>query len=196
VLGPGRAVGGVCHIAATIAAPGVIRHTGTLARLTVGEWDGAASERVAAFVEAARHAGIDVVHAADIGRAVWEKFVFLAPFSGITTLARQPIGPLRADADARWAFRAAVAEAVAVAGARGIAFAEDQVDRVMSFVDGLPADMKSSMLGDLQRGARLELPWLSGAVVRLGEQHGVATPVHRTVVAALKSYAEPAADPA
>ncbi len=195
VLGAGRAVGGVCHIAATIAAPGVIRHTGTLARLTVGEWDKARSARVEAFVAAARGAGIDVVHADDIGRAIWEKFVFLSAFSAVTTLVRQPIGPLRGDVDGRGMIRASVAAPSALARPRGVPLADDEVERVLVFTDGLPADMKSSMLGDLQRGARLELPWLSGAVVRLGQGTGVATPVHRTVLAALKPFAEPAGIP-
>ncbi len=186
ILGPGRAVGGVSHIAAAIEAPGIIRHTGTLARLSVGEWDGSESRRVAGFVAAAKAAGIDVVHAADIGRTIWEKFVFLAPFSGVTSLLRQPIGAVRGDDDGRWLYQCAVEEAVAVARAKGIALPEDQVQRVLAFSDGLPVEMKSSMLGDLERGGRLELPWLSGAVVRLGRELGIATPVHRTILAALK----------
>ncbi len=189
VLGPGRAVGGVSHIAASIVRPGTIGHVGTLARLTVGEWDGSVSPRVQAFVGACRKAGVDVVETAEIGRVVWEKFVFLSAFSGVTTLVRRPIGPILADSDGRWLFEAAVAESVAVARARGVGLAEDQVAKVMDFAAGLPAEMKSSMLGDLERGARLELPWLSGAVVRLGREAGVATPIHRAIVAALRPHA-------
>src|SRR5690606_18437595 len=125
------------------------------------------SRRVAGFVAAAKAAGIDVVQSADIGRAIWEKSVFLAPFSGVTSLLRQPIGAVRADEDGRWLYESAVEEVVAVARAKGVALPEDQVRRVLDFSDGLPAEMKSSMLGDLERGGRLELPWLSGAVVRL-----------------------------
>ena len=49
---------------------------------------------------------------------------------------------------------------------------------------------KSSMLEDLERGHRLELPWLSGAIVRLGEAHGVPTPVHRFIATVLKPHVE------
>jgi 2-dehydropantoate 2-reductase len=48
---------------------------------------------------------------------------------------------------------------------------------------------KSSMLPDLERGRRLELPWLSGAVVRLGEEVGVDTPIHRFICTVLKPHA-------
>ena len=33
------------------------------------------------------------------------------------------------------------------------------------------------MLEDLENGRRLELPWLSGAVVRIGKEVGVPTPI-------------------
>ena len=44
-----------------------------------------------------------------------------------------------------------------------------------------PASMTSSMHTDLERGNRLELPWLSGAVVRLAKERQVSTPLNRAV---------------
>ena len=41
--------------------------------------------------------------------------------------------------------------------------------------------MTSSMHHDLERGNRLEVPWLSGAVVELGLRAGVPTPMNRAV---------------
>ena len=46
----------------------------------------------------------------------------------------------------------------------------------------------ASMAVDLLRGNRIELPWLSGKVVELGKKHGVATPTHAFMYAALKPY--------
>jgi 2-dehydropantoate 2-reductase len=63
------------------------------------------------------------------------------------------------------------------------------IGKLLDFAGGLPAEMKASMLGDLERGNRLELPWLSGAVVRMGRELGVPTPVTDTVYAALKPHA-------
>jgi 2-dehydropantoate 2-reductase len=48
--------------------------------------------------------------------------------------------------------------------------------------------MKASMALDLDRGNRLELPWLGGKVVALGRELGVATPTHATMYALLKPY--------
>lgn len=197
-VGRERVFGGTAQILATIARPGVIAHTGTMARLQVGEFAGGAgranekpgsSPRVKALADALRRAGVNIEESPDISAAIWGKFAFLAPFSGLTALTRGPIGPLRSDAGARALFRRAVEEVVAVARARGVALAQDSVEKVLAFADGLPAEMGSSMLYDLRHGKRLELPFLSGAVARLGREAGVATPTHEFIVAALGLYA-------
>jgi len=187
-FGPAQVLGGVCHIATAVDGPGVIRHTGTMAKVTLGELAGGASARLSRLVEAFRTAGLDIVEAPDIRRAIWEKFVFLSAFSGVTALSRSAIGPIRADATGRLFIARALAESTAVARAKGVALAEDHVEKALGFVDRLPATMKASMLHDLERGAKLELPWLSGAVVRLGREAGVPVPTHETIVAALTPH--------
>jgi 2-dehydropantoate 2-reductase len=189
-LGAAQVMAGVAQIGAVIAEPGTIRHTGTMARLVFGEPDGSASARARAFLAACEKAGIDAVLSPDIATAIWEKFVFLAPLAGVTSVTRLPVGAIAADPDTRALFRDAVAEAVAVARARGIGLDAGAVDRVIALVDGLPHEMQTSMQQDLERGTRLELPWLNGAIVRLGAEAGVATPVNRTLYAALKPYAD------
>jgi 2-dehydropantoate 2-reductase len=184
-----RVIGGVANIAALIEAPGVIRHNGTMARLIFGELDGRKSARCEEFAALCQRAGFDHVLSEDINRAIWEKFVFLASFSGMTSLTRQPIGPIRTDPELRAMLREAIAEVVAVGRAKGANLPADQVEKSLAWADGLPATMVASMLGDLQRGNRLELPWLSGAVVKLGVELGVPTPTHRFISLALKPYA-------
>ena len=61
-------------------------------------------------------------------------------------------------------------------------------------IDNNPPNGKSSQLVDLERGRRLELEGLSGAVIRLGRQTGIATPVHCTVYAALKPFVNGASE--
>ena len=187
-LGAERVAGGVAQIGAVIRSPGVIAHTGTMARLQVGAFTPALAPKVAAFASAGRQAGIDIAAVDDIERALWRKFAMLAALSGVTCLARQPVGVVRADPDLRAAFFAAVREAVAVAGARGIALGDDFADRQLAFLDGLPPEMRSSMLNDLAAGNRLEAPWLSGAVARMASEARIAAPVSATMYAAMKPY--------
>ncbi len=188
LLGPERVAGGVAQIAATIKSPGVILHTGTMARLQVGAFTTALAEPVRAFAAAGKSAGVNIDAVDDIERALWQKFAMLAALSGTTCLARQPVGFVRSDPDLRAAFAAAVGEAAAVAQAKGIALGADFVERQLGFLDGLPAEMRSSMLNDLVAGNRLEAPWLSGAVARMACEVGIGAPVSRTIHAAMKPY--------
>lgn len=188
-LGRSHAMGGVAHIAAVIDRPGVIRHNGSMARLTFGELDGSVSPRGEALLAACRAAGIEACLSQHIQEAIWEKFVFLAGLSGMTCLTRSPIGAIREDPVTRDMLRGVMGEVVAVARARKVNLPADIVDRQMAFADALPPDMISSMLGDLQRGNRLELDWLAGTVVRLAMDHAVPTPLNSAIYAALKLHA-------
>ena len=195
IVGGERVLGGTAHIAATIGAPGTIAHTGTMARLRFGaagrEPPVVARDLAAAFREAAVDADVVV----DITRALWEKFCFLAAFSGLTAASRQPVGVIRADPEMRSVLEAAITEAWTLGRAKGIALADDYVAGQMRFADGLPPEMKSSMLNDLTLGHRLEAQWLSGAVVRMARDAGTKAPVHATLYAAVKPYVMGAAGP-
>jgi 2-dehydropantoate 2-reductase len=178
VVGAPQVMGGVAYIAATIAEPGVIAHTGQMARLRFGPVLREQEAAAQSFREACTGAGIDAELVADIHRAVWEKFVFLAAMSGVTSATRQPIGAIRSDADLRACLEDAMREAWAVGRARGVALADNFIAQQLAFADGLPAEMKSSMLNDLVAGNRLEAPWLSGAVARMAKEAATAAPVN------------------
>lgn len=189
-FGAEHVMGGVAHIAAAIDQPGVIRHSGTMQRLTFGELDERASPRARTFLDACLKAGIDAHLSANIQGVIWEKFVFLVGLSGMTSLTRLPIGPIREDPDTRAMLRGVMEEAARVGRTKGVDLAPDCIDRQLAFADSLPYDMISSMLGDLRRGNRLEVPWLSGAVVRLGGELGIETPLNRLIYTALKLHAD------
>jgi len=181
VLGERAVMGGACYIAAQIAQPGVIRHSGTMQKLVFGEYDGKRSMRAEAFLDAYRQAGIEAEISPDIRRTIWEKFVFLVGLSGLTTTIRKPIGPIRSNPRTRALLHDAMREVVAVGRAQGVQLAADFADNRLAFSDGLPATMTSSMHNDLERGNRLEVDGLSGDVVELGGAAGVPTPVNRVI---------------
>ena len=188
-LGRDRVLGGVTHIAAVIAEPGVIAQTGKLQRVTLGELDGSRTPRLQAIADAFRSGGVETVVSDDIRRVTWEKFVFLSALSGLTALTRKPIGDVRANPATRSLLLEALREAVAVARAEGAGLDDAFAQKQLETIDSLPAGMLSSMAQDLLRGRRLELPWLSGAVVRRAEKHGLRVPAHQAIHAALVLHA-------
>ena len=187
-LGRDHVAGGIAYVNARIPTPGTVQVIGTLGLMRVGAFFGIGESKIHAFAEAGRAAGYGVEVPDDIRRALWDKFGMFCAMSGCTALSRQPIGVIRDDPDLRAMFVNAVREAVAVGRAEGVTLGDDFVDRQLAFIDALAPTATASMARDLVGGNRLELPWLSGAVVRLGRQHKVPTPIHDTIYAALKPY--------
>jgi 2-dehydropantoate 2-reductase len=180
-FGAARVMGGVCYVATSIARPGVIARTGPLEGMVFGELDGTTSRRAQRFLDACLAGGIKTKLSGDIRRDIWEKFVFLVALSGATTTMRTSIGPIRANPQARAFLLDVMREVVAVARARGINLPEDYAEQRLEAADGLAPEMTSSMHHDLERGNRLEVRWLAGAVVELGRAAGVPTPLNRAI---------------
>ncbi len=191
IVGTEHLIGGVAFIASSIGEPGIIKHIGTMQRVVVGERAGRSSPRVDALHGVMLHAGITAEVSDDIERAIWEKFVFLVGLSATTTMLRTTLGPVREDPQSRKMLVNVMRETVAVGRAKGIDLAENYADDRLAFADDLPVDMTSSMHHDLEAGNRLEVAWLSGAVVRFGREYGVPTPANQAVFDALESYAAP-----
>jgi 2-dehydropantoate 2-reductase len=189
-LGEAHVIGGVCYIAATIAEPGLIRHTGTMQKLVFGEYDGSLSPRVAAFHAACVEGGIDSEASPRIRQTIWEKFVFLVGLSATTATARVPIGVIRGHAQARAFLHDTMAEVVQVARAEGVVLPPDFAADRLAFCDKLPATMTSSMHNDLERGSRLEVAWLSGDVAARGARLGIPTPCNRAVFDLLSVHSQ------
>lgn len=189
VFGAEAVMGGVVYMATTIGRPGVIVQTGTIQRMVFGEYDGTRSARAEALLTTARRGGLDAELSADVRRAIWEKYVFLVALSGATAAMRTTIGPIRAHPESRRFLADLLRETVAVGRAHGVALPEDYAEQRLAFIDGLPTTMTSSMHHDLDRGRPLELRWLSGGVLTLGEAVGIPTPANRAVRDVLALYA-------
>jgi 2-dehydropantoate 2-reductase len=189
ILGSRAVMGGVAQISASITAPGVIQQVGTFMRMIFGELDGTRSQRGEDFLALCLKAGFDATLSEQIVTELWMKFILLTGNAGMTALARQPIGRLRDDPDIRPIFLAAFQETINVGRTKGIALPADALEKILDFIGHAPPAMKASMALDLDRGNRLELPWLSGKVAELGRQLGVATPTHGMIYAMLKPYA-------
>jgi 2-dehydropantoate 2-reductase len=183
-VGAPHTAGGTCYVSAVIAEPGVIRHT-AMDHLIFGEVDGSRSSRLEWLLEACRPSGFQATLSTDITVDIWTKFVRLSVFSGMTAVTRSPLGVVCGDPVLFAMLKEAVREAMKVAQAKGIAVPASTIEDVAVAYSTLPPQTKSSMLEDLERGRRLELPWLSGAVVRIAREAGVETPTHRFITAVL-----------
>lgn len=178
VLGKEHVMGGLCQISAFIAGPGHIRHVGIEPFVAFGELDGRPSQRAEGLLQVLEAAGVKAAIPPDIQVSMWEKFLFIATVSGLGAVTRAPADIYRSLPETRQMLIAAFEEIVALARARGVMLPEDTVEKRLAFVDNLPDGLLASMQRDILEGKPSELSSQNGAVVRMGAELGVPTPVH------------------
>ena len=176
VLGPSNILPGAYWASAHIQTPGIISED-VLSKLSFGEIEVTESLRALDIRKVFRDAGIEADISTDPVQVLWQKFVVLSSLAGITSAAQTRASELLKFPDARKMFLDALEEALAIGMARGIDLSENLAQESLEWIDTLP-DFQVSMHADFEAGRVTELDALSGAVIRLGKQIGVKTPVH------------------
>ena len=182
-FGEGPVLKGLCRVVSHMSAPGVITHVGAVPTIVFGERDSRRSDRVEAIATALRSGGITVGLPDDIDVAVWTKLLFVVSMGGVGAASDATMGVVRTGN--RQKLERAMREIEAVARARAVALPEDIVQTALSFIDTLPEEGSTSMHRDIATGRPSELDAWTGAVVRLGREAGVETPVNDEIYAAL-----------
>lgn len=190
-VGAHRALVGIAKIFCNITAPGVLTRYGGPGAFIFGDHHGSQdTDKVSEIRSALDLAGVDAPRVADVNVALWEKFLLFSAASSMTAGARCRFGQIREDPDMASAFRHLVAEAYAVALARGVALEQDSVERTVEILQNLPAEGRTSMAHDVELGKPLELDSVGGALLRMGRESGVPTPYTHAFVAALTPFKE------
>ncbi|MGE0461902.1 MAG: ketopantoate reductase family protein [Vicinamibacterales bacterium] len=190
VVGEARVLGGTTYVATALEAPGLIVQTGVHRSIIFGEVFGARglTARVQAMAGVMSPADIQVTAVPDARTPLWDKFVYLVPFSGFTGAARLPIGHIWTFPHVRDMFYAAAREVAAIAAAEGVAISPNRFETLEEYMANLPPSTRSSLLIDLEQGKRIEVEALQGAAVRRASAHGVPAPIVSTLYAALKAW--------
>lgn len=179
IVGKEATLAGSTAQGATLLGAGRIRHGGNGATY-IGEPSGPASDRVRRIVALFREAGLVAEPSDDVERLIWEKLVINVGINAITGLTGIRNGVIAQMPQAGELCRAAVQEALLVAGAKGFAMGPEMVERVIS-VAGATARNRSSMGQDVDKKKRTEIMAINGAIVRFAREAGIPTPVNRTL---------------
>ena len=175
-VGAQRAAAGVTSQAATLLAPGRVRHAGsgpTVLGIPPGR-----EEAITAVAGLFTRAGRETRLSDDVDSLLWSKLIVNVGINALTALLRVPNGVLAQTPECDLLMARAVAEAVAVARALSIGLdGERQLERVRE-VCLRTADNRASMLQDILRGRPTEIDAINGAVVARGRAAGVDTPVN------------------
>jgi len=185
-FGADRVLGGTCSVISMIAGPGHVRHAGAHPTIRFGELDHRRSERGERLRNAfSRTEGVQVEVPEDIHVAMWNKYIFIAPWSGVGAVTRAPAGVTRSLPETRALLEHAMEEISLLARARKVAMDREAVRQAMAFIDALPCEGTASMQRDIMAGRPSELDAQNGTVVRLGKEAGVATPVNGMIYSSL-----------
>jgi 2-dehydropantoate 2-reductase len=174
-LGAGRLVLGVTTSGATLLGPGQVRPAGN-GPLTIQDHPAAG-----ALAEILSQAGFTVEIAQDAQALLWGKLLINAAINPLTALLGVPNGVLLERPSALRLMAEVTGEAQAVAAALGVALPYPDPFETVQAVAQRTAANRSSMLQDVQRRAPTEIDAINGAIVRLGEQTGILTPVNRAL---------------
>jgi 2-dehydropantoate 2-reductase len=188
-------LGGTTYVATALEAPGLIVQTGVHRSIIFGEVFGvsegaAVTPRVRQIADVLAAADIHATAVADARVPIWDKFVYLAAFSGFTGASRLAIGHIWKYPHVQDMFYACCREIAAIARAEGVTISADRFDTLQEYMANLPPTTRSSLLIDLEQGKRIEVEALQGAAVRRAAKHGVPAPIVSTLYAVLKPWKE------
>lgn len=181
VLGAKHVLNGLCGTISRVTKPGHILSLGETNFIKFGEMDDHKSERAMRLQQAFERAGVKAEVPPDIQAAVWEKFIFVAPYGGIGAVSRATAGVIRSLHETRRMLEQGMREIFEVARARKVSLPEGIVEKSMGLMDSLAASATTSLQRDIAAGKPSELEAWNGAVVRLGRETGIQTPLHEFI---------------
>ena len=185
ILPEGNVANGVARVSTTITAPGVIKQTGEFSSFIFAERDSTPSDRITALQSAINAAGSNAPVSNDIEKELWSKFVLFSAMSGVTAAGRCTVDHIRTLPHLGELFQGVVAETAAVGRAMGVDLNDDLEEQIWANMPNLPPQMRASTAVDLEKGAPLEIEWVSGAAARLAKKAGLDAPMNATLYAIL-----------
>ena len=191
IVGVDNVLGGTTYVATALEGPGLIVQTGVHRSIFFGEVYGnrdRVTPRVQRIADAMAAADIQVTPVADARVPIWDKFVYLAAFSGFTGASRLAIGHIWKYPHVQDMFYATCREVAEIAKAEGVTISPNRFDTLREYMANIPPSTRSSLLIDLEQGKRIEVEALQGAAVRRAAKHGVPVPILSTLYALLKPW--------
>ena len=182
VLSIHNTAGAVAQISAFVNENQYIKHVGKLATFFVGCYDCKTIDNLEKFCSECQEIGLDMRFKTNIKEKIWDKFIFLSAYSGITTLTQKTIGEIFDDKVLRFKFILAMKETFNLSKKFGVKFSNDPVELWLEKISKMPYEMTSSMYIDFTKNKKLELNWLSGSIVNLCKKNGIECKVHDEIL--------------
>ncbi|MDM5193130.1 2-dehydropantoate 2-reductase [Bacillus hominis] len=189
-FGVEKVIGGLCFIETTLNNEGDVVQTSVANRLVFGEIKHQDSERIKRISKTFADTKASFVLSENILQDMWHKYLFITVMSGVTTLMRAPIGPIRESDGGREFIRNLFEESVQIMKSMEAPVKDNIVEEHMKTIDKISYDMKSSMQRDMEKGSLIEGKHLQGYLLKLAEEMSIDVPLLSVVYQNLKVYEE------
>lgn len=145
------------------------------------------SPKVSAVKQLFDRAGVPYQIPEDMLRELWWKFMMNVGVNQTSAILKAPYGVFQRVGEARELMAMASREVIQLAQKQRINLAEEDIATYIRILNGLSPQGKTSMLQDVEAGRKTEVEIFAGAVVALGRQYGVATPVNEVLLRMLQT---------
>lgn len=156
-----------------------------MGKFVMGERNNAKTPRLAAVASYFKSVGIACEIAPDILRHIWNKFMLNVGVNQTTAVYNTTYGGVCRPGKAHEAMLAAMREAMAVARKEGVALVQQDIAYWLEVLGRLAPQNVPSMKQDVDAKRKTEVELFAGTVIKLGEKHGVPTPVNRAFYSAI-----------
>ena len=165
---------------ATPIEPGHVRHTGYGAT-NMGS-PKAPIEKVEEVAEAFRIAGLETDVHENVMNAIWHKLSANVAINGVSALLGTPNGFIAKNEYANELAKRLIKEAIEVANASGCTLNyEEELEHAYE-VSRATDETISSMVQAVTHQRETEIRIINGAVVKLGQEHGIPTPCNEMIL--------------
>lgn len=189
-FGEEKVIGGLCFIETTLNDQGEIVQTSAANRLMFGEMKSQDSERIKHISKAFAGTKSSFILSENITQDMWHKYLFITVMSGVTTLMRAPIGPIRESEGGRDFIQNLFEECMEIMRCVGAPIKDNIVQEHMKIIDKISYNMKSSMQRDMEKGSSIEAKHLQGYLLDVAKQFSIEAPLLGAVYQNLKVYEE------
>jgi 2-dehydropantoate 2-reductase len=123
----------------------------------------------------------------NMNKRLWGKFMLNVGVNQTVAVFKSNYGEVQRDGEARETMIAAMREVITLSEYEGVNLTEADLNYWLSVLATLSSEGKPSMAQDLEARRYSEVALFAGAVLEMGEQHRVPTPVNKVLYDTIKS---------
>jgi 2-dehydropantoate 2-reductase len=189
-FGRERLLGGLCFIESTLNDKGEIVQKSDMQEVVFGETDGKETERISRIRESFSGTKASFRYSNDIMSEMWSKYLFISMMSGLTTLTRSPIGPIRETEEGRAIIEGLAEEILPIIQGLGANLPGEAKENIIKKINAVGYKMKSSMQRDMEKGLQTESGHFFKYLLDAADAQLVKAPILKTIYMNLQVYEE------